>query len=81
MLDIFRGLEDHTKLSLREIPDHLILHVGTNNLNSDPEPKLIAKVIVDVNLSVKKEKYNLTISNIIIRNGDLKKKQQKLMTI
>ena len=75
MLDIFRGLEDHTKLSLREIPDHLILHVGTNNLNSDPEPKLIAKVIVDVNLSVKKEKYNLTISNIIIRNGDLKKKQ------
>ena len=81
MLEIFRGLEDHTKLSLREIPDHFILHVGTNNLNSDPEPKLIAKMIVYVNLSVKKEKYNVTISNIIIRNEDLKKKQQKLMTI
>ena len=50
------------------------LHVGTNNIYSDREREIITKSIVDVDLSMKKEKYNVKISNIVIRNDDLKGK-------
>ena len=53
-------------LPLRKNPHHFILHACTNNLNSQCKSELIAKSIVDVNLSIKKEKGNATISNIII---------------
>ena len=42
-----RCLKDHVKLSLSENPELFILHVGTNNLDSDRSPELIAKSIVD----------------------------------
>ena len=50
------------------------LHVGTNNIYSDREREIITKSIVDIDLSMKKEKDNVKISNIVIRNDDLKGK-------
>ena len=44
-----------------------MLHVGTNDLLSDRPPNLIAKSIVDLASSMKKEKLEVTVSNIIAR--------------
>ena len=51
-------------------PDHTILHVGTNDLNSDRPSDLIAKsiTIVDLAIVLKNSQQNVSISNIIIRN-------------
>ena len=49
-------------------PDYFVLHVGTNDLDSDRSPDLIAKSIVDVASSLKTDKHDVTISNIITRN-------------
>ena len=60
-----RCMKDYLKPPLRENPDHFVLHVGTNDLDSDGSPDLIAKSIVDVASSLKTD---VTISNIITRN-------------
>ena len=51
-----RCMKDHIKPSLREKPDHIVLHVGTNGHVSDRPPDLIVKSIVDVASSTKNEK-------------------------
>ena len=48
-----RCMKDHIKPTLREKPDHIVFHVGTNDLVSDRPPDLIAKSIVDVSSSMK----------------------------
>ena len=66
--DKVRCMKYYLKPSLRENPDHFVLHVGTDNLDSDRSPDLIAKLIVDVASSLKTDKHDVTISNIITRN-------------
>lgn len=73
-----RCIEDHSKLPRRESTGHLILHVGTNNLKWDRGPELITKSIVDVNWSMKREKDNVTISIVIIRNDNLIEKAREI---
>ena len=60
--------EDHLKLALRENPDHFVLHVGTNELDSDRSPDPTAKSIVDVASSLETDKHEVTILSIITRN-------------
>ena len=57
-------MKDYLKPSLRENPDHFVLRVGTNDLDSDRSPDLIAKSIVDVAPSLKTDKHDVTISDI-----------------
>ena len=40
-----RCIRDHMKPSMREKPDHTILHVGTNDLNSDRPSDIRAESI------------------------------------
>ena len=61
-------LKDYLKPSLRGNPDHFVLHVGKNDLDSNLSLDLIAKSIVDVVSSLKTNKHDVTISNIITRN-------------
>ena len=63
-----RCMKDYLKPPLRQNPDHFVLHVGTNDLESDRSPDLIAKSIVDVAPSLKSDNHDVTISNIITRN-------------
>ena len=63
-----RCMKNYLKPSLRENTDHFVLHVGTNELGSHRSPDLIAKSIVDVASSLKTDKHDATISNIITRN-------------
>ena len=63
-----RCMKDHVKPSMREKPDHTILHVGPNDLNSDRPSHLIAKSIVDLAITLKKNSQNVSISNIMMQN-------------
>ena len=62
-----RCMKDHIKPTLREKPNHIVLHVGTNDLVSDRLLDLIAKSIVDVASSIKNENHDVTVSNIVTR--------------
>ena len=61
-------MKDYLKPSLRENPDNFVLHVGTNDLDSDQSPDLIGKSIVDVASSLKTDQHDVTISSIVTRN-------------
>ena len=50
------------------------LHIGTNDLNSDISPELIAKSITDVGSSLKNYSHDVSISSIILKNDKLKEK-------
>ena len=69
-----RCLKDHLKPSLRKNPDHFVLHIGTNDLNSDRSPELIAKSITDVGSSLKNDSHDGRISSIIVRNDKFQEK-------
>ena len=71
-------MKDHSKLLLTENPVIFILHVATNNLNSNRELELIPKLIADVNWSMIREIDNVTISNIVIRNNNFKEKATEI---
>ena len=71
-------MKDHMKPSIRETPDHTILHVRTNDLNSDSPSDLIAKSIVDLALNVKNNSQNVSISIIIVRNDNFNEKAMEV---
>ena len=48
-----KRIKDYMKPSLWENPDHFILNVGTNDLNTERSPELIAKSIVDLATTLK----------------------------
>ena len=65
-------MKDYMKPLSRENPDHFILHVGTNDLNTEIFPELMAKSIADL-------AKTLSVSNIIVSTDhrSLKKYQNK----
>ena len=73
-----RCMKDYLKPSLRQNPDHVVLHVGTNDLDSNKDPELIAKSIADLASTVKKDTCEVTISNIVVRNVKFKKKAEEV---
>ena len=53
-------MKDSAKPCIRENdPDHVILHVGTNEPNSELLPERIAKSIVGVAKNIKSEKHSV----------------------
>ena len=71
-------MKDHMKPSMREKPGYTILHVGTNDLNSDRLSDLIAKSIVDLAITLKNNSQNVIISNIVIRNDNFNEKAMEV---
>ena len=46
-------MKDYMKLSIRENnPDHIIFHLGTNDVPSEKSPQVIAQSVVDLAKSV-----------------------------
>ena len=70
-------MKDYMKHSLRENSDHFIIHVGTNDLNMERSPELIAKSIAELDTTLKSNSLDASISNIIVRtnNSNLNKKR------
>ena len=67
---------DHVKPIIRDKPDHIIFHVGTNDIPSDKDAGDIAKSIVDLVMSAKSPTYDVSISNIITRKDKDKIKKR-----
>ena len=63
-------MEGYLKPSLRNPPDHFILHVGTNDLSSDKTPYEIAESIINLACQLKNEKHDVSVSTIISRTDD-----------
>ena len=59
------------KPSMKQNPDHVILHIQTNDLNNDRAPDLIAKSIFHLTITMKYNCQNVSISNIVMRNDKL----------
>ena len=59
-------MNDYVKPSVRSSPGNFNLHVGTNDLSSNKSSEEIARSITDVKTSIKNEKHDVSISNIII---------------
>ena len=62
-----RCIKEHTKLTMREKLDHVILHIGTHYFSIEKEPEFISKSIVDLVCTLKSNFVDVGISNIIVR--------------
>ena len=60
-------MADYMKPSIRMKPNQFILHVDTNDLNSNRPPDVIAKAIIDLASELKSEKSGVSVSSIIMR--------------
>ena len=68
------------KPSLRNLPDHFILHVGTNDLYSEKSSMEIAESIINLACRLKSEICDVSVSTIILRTDD-KKLNEKGMEV
>ena len=70
---------DHVKPTIREFnPNHIILHVGTNELKSSKTASQISRSVIDLALSLKSETNAVTISLIVPRKDNLNNKAQEV---
>ena len=68
-------MKDYVKPCIRENnPEYVILHVGTNELNSELTPERIAKSIIDVCKNIQTSHRSVSISGIVPRNDNFNKK-------
>ena len=65
-------IQDYVKSSLRSTPKHFVLHVQTNDLNSNKISEVITKEIVDLATSLKNNQHDISVSNIIVRTDNSK---------
>ena len=70
-------MKDHTKpCTCQENPDHIILHVGTNDLISDNSPERAGKSTVDLAKNMFHDNRKVTVSGIVLRNNEWKNKAE-----
>ena len=72
-------MNDYVKPCIRENnPDHIIFHVGTNDIPTSKDPLAIAQSIVDLAKSVMNQDRGVTISGIIPRNDQWNNKVREV---
>ena len=70
---------DYVKPTIREFnPNHIILHVETNELKSSKRASQISRSVIDLELSLKSETNTVTISLIVPRKDNLNNKAQEV---
>ena len=79
MLKIFPGarvrcMQDYVRLTIRENPDHIILHVGTNGLTTNIPTEKVTESIINLASSLRSNSFNVAISSITVRNDRYRKK-------
>ena len=68
-------LSDHLKPVMRSRDcDHIIIHVGTNDLRSEKTPVQISHDIINLAYAVRQNEIKVSISGLIQRNDDLNEK-------
>ena len=63
-----RCMQDYVRQTLRENPDHIIIHIGTNDLASNTSAEKIAESIIDLASMLKSDSCSVAISSITARN-------------
>ena len=72
-------MSDYVKPCTRENnPDHIIFHVGTNDISSTKTPEFIARSILDLAKNVLSENCSVSVSNIIPRNDQWNNKVREV---
>ena len=61
-------MQDYVRPTLRENPDHVIIHIGTNDLTSNTPAKKVAESIIDLASMSKSDSCSVAISSITVRN-------------
>ena len=69
-----RCTQDYVRPTIRENPDHIILHLGTNDLTTNSPPEKVAESVIDLASSLKSNSCSVAISNITVRNDRYRKK-------
>ena len=68
-------MKDYVKPCIRKNdPDHVNLHVGTNEMDSELPPERIVKSVVDVAKNVKSDTRSVSISSILPRSDNFNNK-------
>ena len=67
-------MQDYVRLTIRENPDHILLHVGTYDLKINIPPEKVAESIIGLASSLKSNSCSVAISNITVRNDRYRKK-------
>ena len=74
-----RCMHDHVKPTVRDFdPDHIILHRGTNDLNSVRTSSQIAREVIDLANSLKSDKNKISISLLTPRCDKLNNKASEV---
>ena len=60
-------MADYMKTSIRVKPNHFILHVRANDLNSNSPLDKIAKAIINLASELISDKFRVSFSSIIVR--------------
>ena len=72
-------MNDYVKPCIRKNnPDHIILHVGTNDIPTSKDPLAIVQSIVDLAKNVMTQDGSVTISGIILRNDQWNNKVREV---
>ena len=66
-------MEDYVKPTLREMPTHIILHAGTNDVPTKKAPEQIAENIFNLAIKLKRN-CDVSISSITTRNDQYQRK-------
>ena len=70
---------DHVKPTIREFnPNHIILHVGANELKNSKRASQISRSVIDLSLSLKSETNTVTISLVLPRKDSLNNKAHEV---
>ena len=69
-----RCMQDYTWPASRDKPDHIIIHVGTNDLASSKKSNEIAESIIALAKNLKTDTCDVSISNITTRDDWYRKK-------
>ena len=72
-------MHNHAKPTVRDFDtDYIILHCGTNDLNSDRTSSQIAREIIDLPPSLNSDKIKISISPLTPRNDKLNNKASEV---
>ena len=75
-------MKDYMKPCIRENnPDHLIFHVGKNNVPSNKKAKSLAESVASLEKEVNASKLDVSISSIIPHNDNWNNKAKDLSSI
>ena len=69
-----RCIQHYVRPTIKENPDHIIIHVGTNDLTTNIPPEKVAESVIDLASSLKSNSCSVAMSNITVRNDSYRKK-------